>query len=677
MPDINAEVKPEINQEVETPPAINEDARKNIDQLTTNLIHQYNRYRGWRESNQEPIWDRIYDSYHGLSDDNNFPYASNYKIRETFRQIETLKPQISDLLLPDDNLFEYKSTSDANIDDALAATSIVHQHIETHKLRGAIQGWLDDAIQWGTSYLEFGWSEYEDLERVIAIEHDIQDDGSKQWKRNSSIQVKEGPKLRHLNHWQVYTDPFTEDLRDSPYVFVRKIVSGTWCKQKIVEGHFDKKVVQKLLSDTKGGRPNQTRGNLNAAAAHDMLDEDIRNIQDNSEFELLTCYTNNGWVYSVLQDVIVRAQENPYDRAPILTLRNYPQTGEHYGISEAEVIYGDQMLVDDMASMWVDTVHTTLNPAWIVDATERKNWSITSMRPGAVAYFNNIENIKPVPVTPTTFEIQNSMGFALQRMQLGTGVTDETSGSSKQRTASGIARLQDAAGVRIRHKVKYFGPVFGELYRIIYNLEGQFLDEEVAVRLEGDEATDSFKVFSPLVFSGQVDVQVVTPNTLTSPQERQSKWASLWQLIGQDPRFDWESVALELLRAYEIKRPRRAIANPARIQEDALSEVKNFLQSGVYPPTKAYDSHQTHIDMMDMIESTDIFSTLPPVFQQNHMYHKQEHMFYVQQQQQAAGQLAQVDTTGGGDEADLRTEAQFGNAQTGAMQQGTQPGDAI
>jgi len=632
------------------------------------LLHLFRMYKEWRETNQEHVWDMIYDAYHGIPLWDAFPYGAQYIIREVFRQIESLKPQVADIILPDDSLFEYKASVEGSEDDALAATAIVHQHLEVLNLREQIQKWLDAAVQWGTSYLRYGWDTFEHTKRKITRAHSEEEGDF--WQRDTEEVLVDGPVLEHLNHWKVYTDPFEEDLRDSPVVFVREIVSGTFLKTEIKEERFDFRATKKLINEGGEGRQ-LSLGNVSPERSFQNEDDELlAKFDDIGEFELLTCYTNDGWIYTIVQDEIVQAQENPFGKVPILTLRNYPQLDEHYGTSEAEVIMGDQRLLNDIASMWVDGIHLTENPFWLVKSSERKNFGITTFKPGGVAYLDELNGVIPLPVNPTTFNLTNAMGTVKQNMQLATGITNEITGSSSQRTATGIVRLQDAAGVRIRHKVRLFIPAFKELYRILYNLESDFLDDEVAVQIAGEKGDSAFELFGPDKFQQSVDVEVSVAPNMATPQERQNKWVGLWQQIGQDQRFNFEPVALEMLRAYDVKNPRRAIANPAHSQEDALAEAQQFLSTGVYPLVRPTDNHEIHLQIMQFVEALPLFQEMEPTLQGNHENHKQEHLGFLQQQQGAA---QGGPPGGGGSETDLRTEAQFGNAVTGAQQQGTLP----
>ena len=69
------------------------------------LMDIFSRYRDYRKAYIEPSWRETYEAYNGVPPAYTMPYASYYPLKEIFREVEALKPQLASVLLPGDKLF--------------------------------------------------------------------------------------------------------------------------------------------------------------------------------------------------------------------------------------------------------------------------------------------------------------------------------------------------------------------------------------------------------------------------------------------------------------------------------------------------------------------------------------------------------------------------------------------
>lgn len=678
MPAEPAEAKVEVAEvEVSKPTMLpelekDEELRK---ETVDNILEVYRTYKQYREKDIEPIWDAMIRAYRGLKPRNPGPYRYQYVIREIFRQLETLKPQITKQFFSDEKLFRYVPRIPNFEDCASAATDLVHYQLKRYHILPELHNWIDTTLLYGVGYLTYGWRHFKHTERKIARMHS--GDKKPLWKRETSEIISEAPYLEYLRPREVYVHPFVEDPRNSPMVVVRKVVSVGDLKTLVREGWLDPDATAEACEGgNRGIVKDLTELHQETQITYDPQLDMAPDGDDGHG--MLIVWTNDGFEYVILDEqYLLRSAVLPMGEIPMLTQRNYPQAGEHYGIPEPLVILDDQRVLNDMMSMYVDGYHYTMNPMFKVKrGTAAKEWGQVSFKPGGKIIVDNMDDVIPLDVRPTEINLSQQAQFILRNMKLATGITDELAGSGSQsKTATGLVRLQDAAGARMEHKVRCFMEPLSEAYMTLYDLNAENLDEEVALRLEGEDGRRCFERYGAEVFSGEVDVDVLLANQDNTP-EMMNKWQTAYQMLGQRPEINQTLLIERVLRSMGEKHPRAFIVNPALAQQDALDENTQYQAFGTLPEPLPTDNHALHLQIhQQAAQSVTELQRIPTGDLQRHM---SIHQSYLQQQQAQAGQATQVQAggqpmMGGMPEADARTEAIFQNANTGAEQAGAMP----
>ena len=659
------------------PPALDEEANteEKRQAIGARLLEVFAEYRAWRRANVEPMWEAMYEAYHGTPPADNSPYGSYYCIREIFRQVESLKPMLAARMLPP-SLFRLKPRRQGMDFDktAEAAAAIMKYHITTYGSREELLRWLDNVAVWGTSYIWVGWKQYKHTRWKIGKLSVSDNPGKTAWKRETEEVPEEGPCLRWLDHWSVYTDWRADRLEDAPAVFVVEDVTAEYLKTLIREGDLDAKIVKEELEHGPAREEhNDTSG---ANRSHDKTTPNREGY-----YQLIRAYTNDGRIHSLLNGQLVQSRRNELGWLPIIELRDYPQPGEHYGMGEPGVLLWDQALLNDAASMWVDSIHYALNPMMVARKDQEKNINLLAYKPGGVLFVDGEPGkaIMPLAVNNTTFQLDAAMTAITTRMQLNSGMTDAALGESKHRTATGIVRLQDAAAARIEHKITWFLPQFKKLYSRLYELEARFLDDEVAMRVEGQDGKSFAERYGPEVFVPEVDVDIVLPPEELNPSETRMKWIQFWQMVGPDPRWQVRPIQVELAKAFDIPDPYGVIAEPHLEQRKVFKENAEWAASGILPNATPHEDQQTHIMGHQQYVQTDEFRMSPPQWQQAFMNHMSQHGEYMQMMMKQAQQTAMMGTQPVGPGGPVpgvntQTEAAFGNGNRGAAQQGVNPG---
>ena len=622
-------------------PPIHEDYRTNEkrqEMVVGRLTQQFTHYAQQRANHVEKLWELAEQIYLGEDNSSINPYSAQYEIKEVFRQLESEKALAIGQLFGNELWFEYKPRVAGQEEQANIATQMVHYQLKSMGGDEALFKWVQECFKWGTTYLQYGWSQFRRQRKKIT--KIVLDDGRPAWKRDDEEVVHGGPYLEWLNPWKVYHHPDVDKISDSPWVFVREMVSGEYLKTQTREGFFDEEKVKKALAEGAA-----ISGDfLTSSADRHIWDANDEELLGDKEFELTTAWSNGGWVYSLINGRhLAQAQRQNYSMIPMFNLRNYPQADLGYGISEAVLLAAEQMLLRDICSMWVDTVHYRLNPMFVVKEYLRNQWEQVRFVPGETLYAERPnEDIQKLDVSAETFQLQQAAEYVRRGMTLATGMTDEVTGlGSSHRTASGLMRLQDAASARGALRIAQWEPTFREVYGGLYTVNSLFLDEEIALRVYGVDGSQVFNRFGPENFSGDIDVEVNLPRTMQPPAERQRTMLLFYQQALQRPDL-WNLGLLqeELARAFQFRFPRRLITSPARSQEDALWENQDFMATGFIADPAANDNHQGHLQIHGMLSLAPEFAQRSPVEITSFKRHLARHQAFLQMQMAQGGGMA-------------------------------------
>lgn len=664
----------ELQAENEMQPAIS-DKITDVDSTIKHVMDRFESYKRWREYNVEGTWDAIYRGYKGMKPIQPSPYKAAYVIREIFRQVETLCPQLMRQLLGD---HKYIAQQDGFEEQAGGATAVTLYQVGRYGYEDSFRKWIRNTVIYGNGYLTYGWNKYKKSQRKITAMH--AEYKKTWWERETTEQIEEAPYLEHVRCWEVYTHPLVEDIQRSPAVYIRKVVSAADLKSLIREGYLDRDAAKEIKGFTGAMMTLDETYPQDGPRPDNTLESDSENM------EMLVCWTSDGWEYVVLQGkFLLRAAPLAQGRIPLIGLTNYPQAGEHYGMGEPLIIMDDQRILNDFMGMYVDTVHYTLNPMWKVARRAKNDWKFSTFKPGGAVVLDNPDDVQPLAVNPTAMNLESAGQFLLHNMKLATGLSDELAGAgSNQKTATGLVRLQDAAGVRIEDKVRLFMPGLKEAYRQLYDLNAEHLQKEIEVRIEGEQGQAVFQRYGPEVFEPDIDVSIELPNMSESGPEMVNKWLTLYKMAGQDPMVDRQMILERLFRAMGEKRPKRLLSGSASPQLDALEENKQVLATGILPDPKASDDHATHGQIHQMFMSTPEFMMLAqqnPVWAGQLKNHLAIHGYYMQQMQkqnEQAQQTQMMQQNQGAPvpEANSRAENIFDNSATGAQEQGMMPNNA-
>jgi hypothetical protein len=644
------------------------DRNLNSDKLADILKYFTSTFEAYKNARtaEEDGWTLSSDLYDGDYTEADWPYSSRYEIREVFRQVEALDALTQQMLFGNRQYFKYQPRFEDFADDANAATHIVHWQLRQFRLKEQLRRWTKATIKFGTSYIFYGWSKYKSQKILGPNFQDIETDSE---KRNTPLTWQGGPCLEWMNHNSIYFWPEIMDDGQQPYAFIYERVTSQYLMSLVREGKLDESAVKQALNKNRGSGIAELNW---AGGGRGPFEERA------DEFDLVWCYTASGWLYArVGADTIAAARMHPYEAIPIFALKNYPQEGRHYGISEPMILAASQALLRDLASMWVDSNHYNNQPMWLIKDYLKKQFENLPFQPGQTIPVQQMEDVMPLRSNNAAFNLQQGIEFVRRFMTMETGVTDEVTGQgSRHRTATGLLNLQRAASARIELKVLDWVDTFEAVYAKLYNLNGRYLDSSIAMQIQGLDGREVFGRYDNTVFDPDVDVEIVLPQHWEDPGVKQQRFMLLYNLARQDPMINKAYVLEELGRAFELPNPKKLLVMPARSEQDALEEIADITLHGMIADPYPTDDHQIHANIHQMFETSPAAAALPEMSLRNHQRHLRIHMRYLQQIQA----LPQYAGGGGGPQeggenfpaeegANIRAEGQFDNAGRGAAQQ--------
>lgn len=644
----------------------------------------------WRESNA------IYEGRDG--EDSQWPYSSRYEIPEAFRQCEGMKAFIMQGFFGQPHWFEYRARHNGAEEDANISSHIVRWQIKHFDMENDIITWPAEVVHHGVSYCQYGWSRFKRLKYKFNRTENEEFNAS--WEREAIEEIHGAPFVEYLSPWKVYHHPGVDRVEQSPLCYVVEHVSGDYLLTQARNGFFRRDAVLRALKERQAMPQDVAfwKGNDN-----ELLGD--------PEFELMYCWTNGGRVYAIVnREHIVQANQNEYGEIPLLNQRNYQSPGNPYGISEPKQLQPEQALIRDMMSMGVDSTFFKLQPMWIYNSELSRYFGNQdfAFKPGMAFQSDSKDAISPVATTAESGQIFAHADRIRQYAQLKTSYTDIVSGAGTQgaNTAFAHGRLQDAASSRLQARMMLWEPRLRKLYEKLHSLNAAYLDEKVAVQVEGVSGGRAFgryrnnmvaysdnplgmneevsPGFGPESFEPEIDVIVEMPRTMGSPMERQQRLMAFWQVIAQDPRWAAEPVMEEIARAFEFPNPKRLIVRPETSQRDAAKENADFFAHGVIPDPLSSEDHQVHLELHSYVPKLPEFAQLPETTRGSWITHMQIHAAYLQKIQ--AMQMGQSgmpggmgEPTGDGAAPDVRQESTdmaeqaSGPGGQGAMAMGAPP----
>lgn len=587
-----------------------------------NLMKRYKEYRDHPERQRyERYWDLSERAYMGILP--SMVQDQTVVIREVLRQIETLKPQVSKALTWGDILFTIKARLEGAEQMADGATAIIHDQLSRFGSRQQIQSWVDEWCFLGTSYIVYGWRRYKQTKFKCQSMH--APDTETYWDRQSYEVQQEAPYAQHISCWDIITDPFMEEAKNSPAVYHVRGFSGDDLKTLVREGFLDAKATKAAMEHCTGS---VYHGH---DAQHHWDDLDYLDNIENT-FEGIRCMTIDGWEYFVLNgEYILRAMPLEDGVIPVETLRLMPRTGRHFGMPMPMVIMGEQNFLNEVMALIVKGMRFSLVPLVYGKQAAIDAWNAALIKPGTGIAVTNMSDLAALEMPNKVPDILGLKGSCQNDMARGAGLPDVVAGlgTSGANTATGQLSLRDSASDRLNHIVQTGKPAFTALYNAFYRLNARNQNKVYNLRIAGPEGNFPGH-YTPEVFMPEIDVEI----HVGGPQGMQA--ANLLLNISKNfmswPGANIEKLYLATIEAAGLPKPTSFLAKPEiDAVRAAMLAIQQWDVTGIIADAKPTDNHMLMLQVFNMYRQTMEFGLHPDEWIGRFEARVQQHLLYQQQ----------------------------------------------
>jgi hypothetical protein len=324
-------------------------------------------------------------------------------------------------------------------------------------------------------------------------------------------------------------DPDGRDVDAADYVVLRSWVSPEYMKERAHNPDTGEGVyhnVDELLQTGPGvARPSTAQESFLGAADTRRKDK----------IELWEIWRDRELIVVGNRQVLLRHQENPYEHGqkPIVIAQVMPDLFEMAGFSETEVVEDVQQALQTLQNMTIDNVHLTTMRGITYRESGVIDPNALELKPRFKWPVQDHDDIRPFEVQPIGTDVYTERQRLLADLQLVTGVNPYISGSDlgsvDQNTATGVTALQEVASRLLRFKagiIEYKG-LQRSFEQWASNVK-QFLDKEIAVKIEGPGSQYEWRGFDRESVAGNFDIIIEgTEESLSKQQARGESSAML------------------------------------------------------------------------------------------------------------------------------------------------------
>lgn len=684
LPDIERPPAPEEPEKLGAD-AIDQRARKACEdgRLATFLMGRFNYCAGWKERYVMPLVYACMQAYEAYKP----PYSQfqhTYILRETFRQMETLKPLVQAALLGGD-LFHFKAPKPELDPQYARATVKCRRQIQARENDTNLRYALDNASMHGVSYIWQHWDEYEILHNRISASYE---EGTEKtnWERKTEAVRQAGPTLECCEIADVYTDPFTPEIHNSPYAFVRRTITASGLKDWLRNGKIDPAVLKDMLTDMKSGSAGTVWQDRQEWRV-DIFESDVEDMLNDGEgsYSILFAWTNDGWEYIIGEGKYMLQARKSKRGNPLRNFRNYPQSWLHYGPPEPALTLEEHKLLADFVSMTADAVHLRGCPPIQGSTTALQQLEGFTFAPGA-RLPNDDGALTTFEFPSVQGDTMSFIGFLLNNARNATGVTEGLSGTGEQSDkATTQQNLTQASNMRVvGSKSMWWSKTLKRIYSDTYHLNADHLDESETIPIDSERGAGRiFVPVTPADFDGPDTVEVVLASQADSTETQQQRALQKFQLFNGDPLTNQFALRVSVWQAFGDD-PKEMINSPAYAVTTAMDQIATLKQYGFMTDALPTEDHRQHLQVKEQFMGTPEFMQFAPDVQQALIRNIEQHVAMFQQEQaalqnqQAMGSTPVQEPSGSPvNQTDGQTEGQMANGMTGAAQAGAMQGGVM
>jgi len=457
-----------------------------------------------------------YKLYRSYIDSGRLPWRSNLFIPKTFEIIETVAPRVALA----QKKFKTMPVEGTDVENSEAFTDLLDFQFEKTDMEEVIEELVKESLIYGTAIAKVTWRDDMPYAETVDIFDFFPDPKARNQKE-----------MKYAIH-RVERD--IEDLEDNP--------------------NYDEKAINKLKMSDSTGRSNTER--IQRLGVTGTTDDD----GTRKRFEVLEYwgdFRGKPYIIVVANGILLRCDENPYANwNPFVVVRDTIVPHEFYGIGEIEPIESLQNELNDIRNQRMDNVKMNLNRMWKVVSGGVQFEDELVSRPGGIIHLTRPDGLIPNDTQPIPSEAFTEESIIKSDAERTTGANSPlsgalvspmggTQGGAINRTATAWQGAINQADKRFSAKVNQIKRGLIGIGRRYLELDQQFLDKEIAIRILGKDGEPMVVPLRPEDIKSSFDLTVEVEYLDEFQQMQQD--INLLQVMAQVPGFNVAKLATDII----------------------------------------------------------------------------------------------------------------------------------
>ncbi|RLE46024.1 poly(3-hydroxybutyrate) depolymerase [Candidatus Woesearchaeota archaeon] len=379
--------------------------------------------------------------------------------------------------------------------------------------------------------------------------------------------------------------PDASDIKNATFVAHRKLVTADYLRKKAQEKVYDTEAVEEAIRKGQEQEQGQNWDELNTVLKPNQYMFTSSQIDEARKlYKLYECYTkydlnDDGLlepvIVTVVNDTILRIEENLYGRPPFFVLAPILEPYEIWGKSFSDILADIQAIKTALIRQILVNIALNNDPKLEVletavnlqDLVLDKEF-VRVRQPGA---------IKPLPTQPLAPWTYNFLEYVEGLKENRTGVTRYNQGldaRSLNKTATGVRLIMAAAQQRLELIARIFAETgIKEFFRFLIELNQRFITQDIVIRLTNERLR-----ISPEDIKGEFDLEVSAGMGVGVKEQQLQNLQMLMQVYPQlvqagivSPKNIY-NLAKKFIEALGFKNVDDFLTDPEKMQKQLLQQ---------------------------------------------------------------------------------------------------------
>lgn len=522
------------------------------DALLSLVMDDFRKARDYVRDNYESAWQDYWKCYNNIRTRRGYEGISDDFVPETFTIIESVKANIAG----GKPKFTFVPMQEEQTQDTQVLNQLMDFYWDQNRMVQKTLNWVQDMLVYGNGILMVSWEG--DMPRITNVPL-------------SDFFVD--PTATHMNH--------PEELGYPKFCGRRYLTDKEGLKnKKLVDPDTGEMTgYYKNLDQIEdfGGDWDKLDKEQKESFSHSTLGKDALKEQ----VECIEYYTKKKKIIIANRNTIIYEGENPYKRAastkqvtiempsedpslppqtitktvdipeikpflPFAILRNYVDGSLFYAKGDVAQIIDRQETLNDISNQKQDNITFVLNNMWQIDPQFQHLADQIESMPGAV-YPIPKGALSVIEKEVVTGEADTEILRIRDEMRRATAADEVVQGASQEKgriTATEVQAQVNQASQRFATKLTTLeSEGYTQLARILFKMVQIFVDQEMAVRIVGQEGV-AWRDFDPSEYSGEYEPKVSLESTQkVLKAEEGQKYLQVHQTMGQSPFLNQKEMA--------------------------------------------------------------------------------------------------------------------------------------